>query len=106
MPWVAGQGDDDFARQHGQSRQVHVYGPADEPLRAWCAKRGVPLRQIGWRAECAAAGLQQGALYLVRPDGYVALAADSAVIELLDDYEVRRALAIKHWAVNGEPVAA
>ena len=103
MPWVAGQGDDDFARAHGQSWQVHVYGPADEPLRAWCAKRGVPLRQIDWRAECAAAGLRQGALYLVRPDGYVALAADSAVVGLLDDYEARHGLAIRRWAGNGEP---
>ena len=103
MPWVAGQGDDDFARAHGQSWQVHVYGPADEPLRAWCAKRGVPLRQIDWRAECAAAGLRQHALYLVRPDGYVALAADSAVIGRLDDYEARHGLAIRRWAGNGEP---
>ena len=106
MPWVVGQGDDDFARAHGQSWQVHVYGPTDEPLRAWCAKRGVPLRQIDWRAECAAAGLRQGALYLIRPDGYVALAADSVVIRLLNDYEARRGLAIKHWPVNWKPTVA
>ena len=94
------------ARQHGQSWQVHVYGPADEPLRAWSAKRGMPLRQIDWRAECAAAGLRQGALYLIRPDGYVALAADSAVIGLLDEYEATRGVAIRHWPVKGKPGAA
>jgi hypothetical protein len=38
------------------------------------------------------AGLQQGALYLVRPDGYVALADPSANPERLRQYFTERGL--------------
>ena len=46
----------------------HVYGAAHPDLADWCARRALPLR----------AGLGQNALYLVRPDGYVALADESS----------------------------
>jgi hypothetical protein len=43
-------------------------------LAAACAERGLPLHAFAWRPDIRRSGLRRGALYLVRPDGYVALA--------------------------------
>ena len=58
--------------------QVHVYGTPRAELSAWCADRGMSLHVFAWRPEHEAAGLARDALYLLRPDTYVAL-ADSLV---------------------------
>jgi hypothetical protein len=39
-----------------------------------CAARNLPLEVFPWRPDMSGAGLQRDAAYLVRPDGYVALA--------------------------------
>jgi hypothetical protein len=35
----------------------------------------VPVHEFAWNGDARAAGLAEGALYLVRPDGYVAFAS-------------------------------
>ena len=47
--------------------QVHVYGDAHPDTR-------LPLHTFPWTAETERAGLQRDAAYLIRPDGYVAVA--------------------------------
>ena len=42
-----------------------------------CKERDLPLHVFPWRPECREAGLAPGALYLIRPDTYVALAHSS-----------------------------
>jgi hypothetical protein len=54
--------------------QVHVYGAAGDALSAWCHHAGLPLRVFDWERAHEHAGLARDAAYLVRPDGYVALA--------------------------------
>ena len=68
------------------SWQVHVYGSATAELSAWCASHEVPLRVFSWRPEHEAAGLTRDAIYLLRPDTYVALADTSIAAEALDRY--------------------
>ncbi len=54
--------------------QVHVYGePRRETVDA-CRDLGLPIHSFAWVPEMKGTGFQRGALYLVRPDGYVALA--------------------------------
>jgi hypothetical protein len=55
--------------------QAHVYGEAMPGLRQLCAKRNLALHEFSWETSMNQAGLARDALYLVRPDGYVALAA-------------------------------
>jgi len=63
LPWVG----DNFAPLTSLDWQIHVYGDA--------APRGkLPLHVFSWRPEMGRAGLRRNAVYLVRPDGYVALA--------------------------------
>jgi hypothetical protein len=51
-----------------------------------CAARDVPLHLFDWRSEYEVAGLARDALYLLRPDSYVALADGSGAPNALDHY--------------------
>ena len=54
--------------------QVHVYGDAASEMQTLCDDRKLSLHVFPWRPEVGRTGLQRNAVYLVRPDGYVALA--------------------------------
>jgi 2-polyprenyl-6-methoxyphenol hydroxylase-like FAD-dependent oxidoreductase len=86
LPWVPIDGEDNFAPLTEMKWQVHVYGTASTDLVSWCAGHDVPLHVFGWRAEHAAAGIARDALYLLRPDTYVALAKPSGTPGTLDRY--------------------
>jgi hypothetical protein len=51
-----------------------VYGTATPEFLAACTERALPLHIFPWRPDVGRAGLRRDAVYLVRPDGYVALA--------------------------------
>ena len=86
LPWVQADGSDNFAPLAAIGWQVHVYGAAKPALVAWCEQQHVPLHVFPWRAEYGAAGLARDALYLLRPDTYVALADASGAVDALDRY--------------------
>jgi 2-polyprenyl-6-methoxyphenol hydroxylase-like FAD-dependent oxidoreductase len=74
LPWVAIDGVDNFTPLASMDWQVHVYGSASATLEAYCAGQYLPLHVFEWRTQYEAAGLAHDALYLLRPDSYVALA--------------------------------
>src|ERR1700761_6048422 len=86
LPWVAVDGADNFAPLPSPDWQVHVYGEAKPELAAWCAGRNLALRVFNWRTEHAAAGFARNALYLLRPDTYIALADAGGSPDALDRY--------------------
>lgn len=86
LPWVAAGNSDNFSSLAAMSWQVHVYGSASAALRAWCTEHGVPLRSYAWHPAHQAAGLARDALYLIRPDTYVAMADVQARPEAVDVY--------------------
>jgi 2-polyprenyl-6-methoxyphenol hydroxylase-like FAD-dependent oxidoreductase len=87
LPWVeTGPGKDNFAPLTSLTWQVHVYGEPRGGLAEVCAELQLPLRLFAWRQGMRRAGLLRRALYLVRPDGYVALADPHADPERLRGY--------------------
>ena len=82
LPWVkldsSGTYKDNFASLTSLDWQAHVYGDAKPDLQPMCDTRKLPLHVFPWRPEMNRAGLQRNAVYLVRPDGYVALADPAA----------------------------
>jgi 2-polyprenyl-6-methoxyphenol hydroxylase-like FAD-dependent oxidoreductase len=78
LPWVelerASSMTDNYAVLDGREWQVHVYGTPAAGVAEACAARGVVLHVFAWQSAMAKAGLTPNALYLVRPDGYIALA--------------------------------
>jgi 2-polyprenyl-6-methoxyphenol hydroxylase-like FAD-dependent oxidoreductase len=86
LPWASGGGEDNFASLTAMIWQAHVYGTPAGGLGDWCTANGLKLQMFAWRSEHEKAGLVRNALYLLRPDGYVALADPSASPEVLDRY--------------------
>ena len=74
LPWVPDGSEDNFAPLRSLEWQVHVYGDASTAVTTVCRERSLPLHVFPWRSEQGRAGLRRDALYLLRPDGYVALA--------------------------------
>jgi 2-polyprenyl-6-methoxyphenol hydroxylase-like FAD-dependent oxidoreductase len=78
LPWIPASSDgvvkDNFAPLTSLDWQAHVYGNAAPETEAVCDQRKLSLHVFPWRSEMGRTGLQRNALYLVRPDGYVALA--------------------------------
>src|SRR5215510_12057081 len=73
LPWVETEpGKDNFAPLTAMTWQVHVYGEARPSVAEACVELLLPLHRFAWRPGMQRAGLQSGALYLIRPDGYVA----------------------------------
>ena len=93
LPWTGGSGDDNFAPLQSCDWQVHVYGNPDETLARVCGDYGWPLHSFSWTEAARQAGFKQDAVYLVRPDGYVALAAATGAAEKLHAYAERLAFA-------------
>ncbi len=92
LPWIPCDGADNFASLSAMIWQIHVYGTASRQLAAWCADHEVPLHVFGWKPEHGAAGPAPDALYLLRPDSYVALATPSASPPELDAYFASRGI--------------
>lgn len=78
LPWVKvdwnGEATDNFAPLDSLDWQIHVYGEAMSEMRALCMERMLTLHVFPWQHEMRQAGLRRYAAYLVRPDGYVAVA--------------------------------
>jgi hypothetical protein len=77
LPWTGalspGKGDN-YAPLTSLDWQLHVYGDASAELSRAAAPRDLPLHAFAWHPTFAKLGLARNAVYLVRPDGYVALA--------------------------------
>jgi 2-polyprenyl-6-methoxyphenol hydroxylase-like FAD-dependent oxidoreductase len=86
LPWIGGGDADNYAPLKAMTWQVHVYGSASPELRSWCERHGLPLHVFAWRQDHANAGFAPDALYLIRPDTYVALAATTGAVGSLQRY--------------------
>ena len=94
LPWVVtGPNEDNFAPLESIDWQVHMYGEPVRGVTDACSMLGLPIHVFAWTPETERAGLERGALYLVRPDGYVALADPDADPERLRRYSTSRGFA-------------
>jgi len=74
LPWAESSESDNFAPLNSLAWQVHVYGIANAAFTQQLTVLNLPLHTFAWTRATEKAGFQQDAAYLVRPDGYVALA--------------------------------
>ncbi len=89
IPWVATDRADNFDPLKTLAWQIHVYGAANDALQEAAAALPIPLYQFPWSQSAEAAGLLQNGMYLVRPDGYVALADPNQDARLLQSFVSR-----------------
>jgi hypothetical protein len=84
LPWTPNVSAEETAALAQMTWQVFVYGQPSASLTAWCRENGVALSVFEHRPDLAAIGVPKDALYLLRPDTYVAVAdlrGDPAVLE-------------------------
>jgi 2-polyprenyl-6-methoxyphenol hydroxylase-like FAD-dependent oxidoreductase len=90
LPWV--KAADNFAPSRSLAWRGQVHGEPGEGVSQACAQAGLPLDCYAWTADARQAGLQKDAFHLVRPDGYVALAAAADAPAALVQYQARHEL--------------
>src|SRR5262245_13017372 len=99
LPWVpvepSHHGADNFAPLSSLEWQVHVYGRPAPEIRTFCAGRHLALHEFEWQSIMERAGFQRNALYLVRPDGYVAVAASEPSASALATYLDERGIGFR-----------
>jgi 2-polyprenyl-6-methoxyphenol hydroxylase-like FAD-dependent oxidoreductase len=88
LPWAG----ENFEVLKEMKWQVHVFGETSALVRDLCREWGVEIKTFKWRRELKAAGFEEEALYLVRPDGYLALADEEASHNILKSYFERHFL--------------
>lgn len=91
LPWV--EGADNFAPLAAIDWQLHVYGVAPAALRAFAGSQKLPLHEWPWTPAARRAGLEQDAIYLVRPDGHIGFVRREPDIDGLRAYLGRFGLA-------------
>jgi hypothetical protein len=97
LPFVKMDGDDadNFKPLTSMDWQVHVYGDEAPDFQTSCNSRKLPLHVFPWRPEMKGAGLRRNAAYLVRPDGYVALADPEARATAIMSYLDTRKITLR-----------
>ena len=100
LPWVRvgpeGAEDFNFATLKSLDWQIHVYGEVASDVRALSDREKIPLHVFAWQAAMRQSGLRRDAVYLVRPDGYVALASTDRSAAALGRYLRQRNIRALH----------
>jgi len=96
LPWVKSEatGVDNFTPLTSVSWQAHVYGDAASEVRTVCEVLHLPLHVFRWGPEAGRTGVCRNAVYLVRPDGYVALADAGTSAAAISSYLKARKISL------------
>jgi len=99
LPWVEPDpampgATDNHAPLASLQWQVHVYGVASQTLHTTCREHDIAVHELPWSVRAHRAGLERDTAYLVRPDGYVAIAipsqASAVLATFLTDWKLGR----------------
>jgi hypothetical protein len=75
LPWTGDSVANNFEPLRSLDWQAHRYGDRDSGVEGFCSQINLPLHVLPWSEGAENGGFKRNALYLVRPDGYVALAS-------------------------------
>jgi hypothetical protein len=84
LPWLRGQ--DNFKPLGSLAWQIHIFGNQGGVLRDLSNRRGLSIHSFNWNEEAQSAGFTRDAVYLVRPDGHVALALPNQETQSLERF--------------------
>lgn len=84
LPWVKALNN--FKPLASRTWQIHIYGTASNKLKFVAQALSLPIIEFNWVNEAGDKVLQQDALYLIRPDGYIALMEAHQDVAVLKDY--------------------
>jgi 2-polyprenyl-6-methoxyphenol hydroxylase-like FAD-dependent oxidoreductase len=90
LPWVRLEDTDNYVPLAEPKWQAHVYGDVQPELSSSCKEIDLALHVFPWRPQYAEAGMTRDALYLLRPDTYLALAAAAGSVDAVQSYFASR----------------
>ena len=96
LPWV--EAADNFAPLKSLSWRGQIHGAPEAGVVQACTEAGLPLDVFRWSEDAARAGVREGAFHLLRPDGYVALVAETGAPSALAQFKARHALEFRSAA--------
>lgn len=73
LPWVEMDNTNNFDALKSMNWQVHVYGEVTGSLQEKIENMHLQLAVFPWHENAGRAGMTKNAVYLIRPDGYIAL---------------------------------
>ena len=85
LPWTGAN----YAMLDGRSWRLHCYGEVPEGVAPVAAALGIAVDALPFDKAADAAGFIEGAAYLLRPDGHVAIALPDRAAERLAAYAAR-----------------
>lgn len=100
LPWLGPGAEDNFAPLRSMDWQVHVYGELRGEMADGCAAMGLATHRFAWSERAHEVGFERDAAYLVRPDGYVAVAVSEHTLEALKKFVQRFGLRFGGRAAN------
>jgi 2-polyprenyl-6-methoxyphenol hydroxylase-like FAD-dependent oxidoreductase len=87
LPWIeSGSDGGNFEPLKSLDWQIHIYGNASSELRRCATERGLAMHEFQWSEAARQAGFERDSLYLVRPDGHVAVTSMNQDVEKLRGY--------------------
>ncbi|MEE6132834.1 FAD-dependent monooxygenase [Priestia sp. GS2] len=86
LPWIETAHSDNFKPLQSFDWQIHIYGQANKDLIEFAQSHSLKVHEFTWEQKMDSVGFQQDALYLIRPDGYVALANKDQNVSALNEY--------------------
>ncbi|MFN2602575.1 MAG: FAD-dependent monooxygenase [Gemmatimonadaceae bacterium] len=91
LPWVKLSDDrDNFDSLKSLTWQVHVYGAPRRGVKELCDSLHLQLQIFPWTKAVERAGFTRNAVYVIRPDGHVAIADEGAAPQKWGEYFTRR----------------
>lgn len=73
LPWVKHSRGDNFAALNSCDWQIHIYGEVRKKLLAYAKEHQLGIHVFDWNDDAREKGLMENVLYLIRPDGHIAL---------------------------------
>ena len=86
LPWLAPEGYDNYVPLREMTWQIHILGTATKELVDWCEAHAIPLHNMAWKQEYADKGFAENAVYLIRPDTWIAMVDQQGRLSAITDY--------------------
>jgi 2-polyprenyl-6-methoxyphenol hydroxylase-like FAD-dependent oxidoreductase len=86
LPWIYYADKDNFASLQLLDWQIHIYGTAHTDFEHALQQQHIKLNVFPWDKQAQAAGLIKDAIYLIRPDAYIAYIDSRQDSEQLKQY--------------------
>lgn len=86
LPWLQTETGDNFRYLQSVDWQLHVYGESTPALHQFANAFALPLYEEKWTTDMEKMGIVKNSVFLVRPDGYIAVADNQKNIHNIQSY--------------------